>query len=104
MLNKQKQIEQISRQLSPIEADEQILSGLFDQWYASALAKSNRKPGEEPPALLAIVRDTVTAAYNRRGNEGTASYSMGGQSETYEDLEERMFQAILKSNLRVMKL
>lgn len=103
MLNKQEQIEKIKRQLAPMEADDLILSDLFDDWYSAALAKSNRKDGDRAPALLAIVRNCVIAAYNRRGNEGMTGSGSGGQSESYEDLHDNMMKAILQEGLRVFK-
>lgn len=103
MLNKQEQIEKIKRQLAPMEADDLILSDLFDDWYSAALAKSNRKDGDRAPALLAIVRNSVIAAYNRRGNEGVTNAGSGGQSESYEDLHEKMTEAILQGGLRVFR-
>lgn len=101
MLNKREQIEKLKRQMEPMEADEFILSDLFDDWYNAAISKSNRRAGDEHPALLAIVRSCVIAAYNRRGNEGMASQATGGQSETYEDLHQKMMDAILQGGLRI---
>lgn len=103
MLNKQEQIEKIKRQLAPLEADDLIISDLFDDWYNTALFKSNRKDGDDNPALLSIVRSTVLAAYHRRGNEGMTGQGTGGQSESYEDLNQKMMESILQNSLRLFR-
>lgn len=106
MLNRREQIQKIQRHLSLENgsADAFVLNDLFDTWYSAALAKSNRPDGDENPALLAIVRDTVAAAYNMRGNEGMQSFSAGGQSYSYVNLSETLTKRILESNLRIYRI
>lgn len=71
-------------------------------WLDYALQCCNR--ADMPPALLSIVKDTATAAYNRRGDEGAKSSSVGGQSMTYDDLHITMRQRLIDAGLRVFRL
>ncbi|MCI8649590.1 MAG: hypothetical protein HFG20_05680 [Anaerotruncus sp.] len=99
-MNKSAQLERIRQQLLPEQAEYEQLSGLFDDWYEIACAQANRPAGEQDPALLALVRQMVVAAYRRRGNEGMTANSVGGQSERYEPLEHKLFRSIVRAGLR----
>lgn len=76
--------------------------GICRMWLDYALQCCNRT--DMPPALLSIVKDTATAAYNRRGDEGAKSASVGGQSMTYDDLHITMRQRLIDAGLRVFRL
>ncbi|MCY1715220.1 hypothetical protein [Caproiciproducens galactitolivorans] len=103
--SKDAELTKIYRQLPTVTDDEKpIISDLYDDWYNIALEKSNRKAGQETPALLAIIRDTTIAAYNRRGDEGMTGSAAGGQSFSYQDLEEQLHKRILGANLRLFRL
>lgn len=71
-------------------------------WLDYALQCCNRS--DIPTALLSIVKDTASAAYNRRGDEGAKSASVGGQSITYDDLHVTMRQRLIDAGLRVFRL
>lgn len=78
------------------------LNNLFDDWLAQAMDIANRS-GDPPAAMLPIVRDTVVAAWHRRGDEGLNSTSTGGQSYSYVDLHRDMTKRIIRANLRVFR-
>lgn len=104
-MDRETELAKIYRQLPAVTDDEKpIISDLYDNWYSIALEKSNRKVGQETPALLAIIRDTVIAAYNRRGDEGMTDSTAGGQSFAYQNLEDQLLKRILQANLRVFRL
>lgn len=99
------ELEKIYRQLPSVTDDQKLIIGdLYDDWLNIALSKSNRIAGQEVPALLAIVRDTVIGAYNKRGDEGMTGSGAGGQSFSYQNLEDELTKRILHANLRVFKL
>ena len=105
MFDRDAELEKIYRQLPAVTDDEKpIIGDLYDDWYNIALEKSNRKAGQETPALLAIIRDTTISAYNRRGDEGMTGSTAGGQSFNYQDLEDQLLKRVLQANLRVFRL
>lgn len=79
-----------------------VLNNLFKDWLAQAMDIANRS-GDPPAAILSIVRDTVVAAWHRRGDEGLNSTSTGGQSYSYIDLHRDMTKRIIRANLRVFR-
>lgn len=73
-----------------------------EMWLERASAYCNRS--DYPAAMVAIVQETVKAAYNRRGDEGANSSSVGGQSMNYEDLADTMYKRLSHEGLRIYKL
>lgn len=104
-MNVRGEVEQIKLRLEITgrESDTLLLE-LFSSLHAQAMAKCNRKEGQETPALLAIVRDAVCAVYRRRGDEGTTAASVGGQSFSYEDIADKMFRDLLRAGQRLVRL
>ena len=100
-MNRTEEIERIKRRLAPLgQSDDELIHDLYEGWSTQALAISHRRELDEP--LAALVREAVTAAYLRRGDEGVSSSSAGGQSYAYEDIRQRLFDGIVQSGLRVM--
>lgn len=79
-----------------------VLEGLSRHWLDYACGVCNRT--DCPPAMTAAVCDTVAAAYHRRGDEGAASSSVGGQSVTYEDLYTTLRERLIAAGLRRLRL
>lgn len=79
-----------------------IVENLAGSWLDYALKCCNRE--DIPPALVAIVKETVMAAYNRFGDEGAKSSSVGGQSVTYDDLYAAIRQRLIDAGLRIFRL
>lgn len=75
---------------------------LFRGWMSEALAFCNRS--DVPDAMVSVVRGIATAAYNRRGDEGATSSSVGGQSMAYEDLGKEMRSRLIGAGLRVYRI
>lgn len=98
---REKQIDLILKQLGMKEDADGVVGVLFDAWVEVARATANRT--DYPEALLGIVRDVVVAAYHRRGDEGAASASAGGQSYTYDELSDTLVRRIVSANLRVFR-
>ncbi|HCA28902.1 MAG TPA: hypothetical protein DEP23_04690 [Ruminococcaceae bacterium] len=104
-MDRTSELEKVYRQLPDITDDDKlIVNDLYDDCYNIALEKSNRKTGQETSALLAIIRGTTIAAYNKRGDEGMTGSTTGGQSFSYQDLEDQLTKRILGANLRVYRL
>lgn len=91
-------------QLGPFfkDNDEEILSEITDDMISIAFSYSNRN-AENSEALFPIIKKAVIATYKLRGSEGFKSLSQSGKSMTFNDIEEKMRQDILKSGLRLLK-
>jgi hypothetical protein len=102
-MNIQDEIQKIKRQLA-ISDDKQdfILLDLFQDWLNTACSICNRL--EPVPALVSIVRDITISSYRKRGGEGMTEHTAGGQSYSYENLREELFQRLIQANLRVYRL
>ncbi len=74
------------------------LERLTKQYLDAALAYCNTDHVE--PAMEAIVCETVTAAWLRGGDEGMNASSVGGQSATYSDQWNDMFNRLRRAGLR----
>lgn len=99
------ELEKIKRRLELTERDQEaVLTDLLVDFLEQAMAKCNREEGQETPVLLSIVRDAVCAAYRRRGDEGSASASVGGQSTSYEDITDKMHRDLIRANQRLVRL
>jgi hypothetical protein len=103
-MNKELELEKIRAAIGEEVSVQEVLTldDMFDDWLEQAMNAANRT-GEPPKALLAIVRDTVVAAWRRRGDEGINSTSTGGQSYSYVDLQQDMAKRIIRANLRVFR-
>lgn len=100
-MNQAEEIDKIKRRLFPLgQSDDALINELYDSWKEQALSISHRK--ELNAALAALVREAVVSAFIRRGDEGVSSSSLGGQSYSYEDIWQKLFDAIVQSGLRVM--
>lgn len=84
------------------KADENTAAGMARIWLDEALAYCRRS--DYPSALISIVQDTVIAAYNRRGDEGMTSSSVGGQSVHYDDLSDTMRKRLTTAGMRIYRL
>lgn len=104
-MNVRGEVEQIKLRLELTGRDrDSLLLELFNSFHAQAMAKCNRREGQETPVILATVRDAVCSAYRRRGDEGVTSTSVGGQSFSYTDIEKKMFHELLHANQRMVRL
>ena len=63
------------------ETDEELVSSFLLKSQNTVLSKTNRS--ELIDDLNDYVLKLAMALYNRQGNEGLASYSEGGESESY---------------------
>ena len=84
------------------EASSRAAENICRSWLDFAIQICNRT--DIPDAMTAIVKDISMAAYNRRGDEGAKSSSVGGQSMTYDDLHITMRQRLIDAGLRIFKL
>jgi len=104
-VDRESELAKIYRQLPDVTDDDKLIIGdLYDDCYNIALEKSNRKVGQETPALLAIIRNTAISAYNKCGDEGMTGSTTGGQKFSYQNLEDQLTKRILGANLRVFRL
>ena len=67
------------------ETDEELVSSFLLKSQNTVLSKTNRS---ELIDDLNDVLKLAIALYNRQGNEGLASYSEGGESESYQSEDE----------------
>lgn len=96
-----KQLALIRRRLGLAEDKDSVLDDLYQGMLASARAHCNRTT--TPDALLKIVQDAVCAAWRQRGDEGSISSTVGGQSYAYEDIEAAMHKRLVTAGLRVVR-
>ena len=68
------------------ETDEELVSSFLLKSQNTVLSKTNRS--ELIDDLNDYVLKLAIALYNRQGNEGLASYSEGGESESYQSEDE----------------
>ena len=103
-MNKELELEKIRAAIGEEVSVQEVLTlnDMFDDWLEQAMDIANRS-GDPPAAMLPIVRDTVVAAWHRRGDEGLNSTSTGGQSYSYVDLHRDMMKRIIRANLRVFR-
>ena len=69
-----------------IYTDEELVSSFLLKSQNTVLSKTNRS--ELIDDLNDYVLKLAIALYNRQGNEGLASYSEGGESESYQSEDE----------------
>jgi hypothetical protein len=84
------------------EAGKLNIRALYETWEESAHAICNRD--DTPSAMASILDDTVASAYNRIGDEGAVSSSVGGQNISYEDLYKRFEERLISAHLRRLRL
>lgn len=80
--------------------DEEVLKEILEEISSIASDVSNNKDTEK---LFPYVKKAVKATYIRRGTEGMKSSSEGGESYSYEDINERLRNDIIKNGLRRLK-
>ena len=68
------------------ETDEELVSSFLLKSQNTVLSKTNRS--ELIDDLNDYVLKLAIALYNRQGNEGLASYSEGGESDSYQSEDE----------------
>ncbi len=92
------------RQLGPFfkKGDEIIIDEITDDMITIAFSYSNRTIENGSP-LIPIIKKAVISTYKLRGSEGLKSLSQSGKSMSFDNIEEKMRQDILKSRLRLLK-
>ena len=81
------------------DGDDSILSDFIDDYISIASNNSNRKKNDE--ILYPYVYNAVKSSYQRRGDEGSSSSTVGSQSTSYIDIEEKLARDV--KTIRVMK-
>jgi len=74
------------------EKDEDLLELLLDDAQEFVLAYTNRTKMKD--ALYKPVRDLALIAYNRRGTEGEASRSEGGESYSFDNAPAQVYNIL----------
>lgn len=99
--------------LSEIEADlganyksedSEVLTSLLTDVIGDALSMANRSESETNVTVLkSNIKKAVKAIYLQRGVEDVKSNSMGGLSNTYEDVMDMMLRDIIRQNKRLLR-
>lgn len=79
--------------------DDSILSGFIDDYISIASDNSNRRKNDTK--LYPYVYKAVVSAYQRRGDEGSSSSTLGSQSSSYIDIEEKLASDV--RSIRIIK-
>lgn len=83
-------------------AESEAVETICAAWLEYALQYCNRT--DFPSALVFAVKDAAAAAYQKRGDEGAKSVSVGGQSVAYEELHTILHQRLADAGLRILRL
>lgn len=70
------------------ETSENLLNSLIDDYTELASNYSNR--GTDDEMLIPYVKTAVISAYLRRGKEGSSSSNVGGMSDNFSDIEDKL--------------
>ena len=81
--------------------DREVLKDILEEVSSIASDISNRKSDDKK--LYPYIKKAVKAIYNCRGAEGMQSQSGNGESNSYEDIIEKLRNDIVKNGLRRMK-
>lgn len=79
---------------------EDILYDLFLEMYSIALNTSHFNSKNSKNLLYPYVKEAVISKYLRLGAEGLSSKSEGSQSSSFIDIEDKLRNDIIKSDLR----
>lgn len=79
--------------------DDSVLSEFIDDYISIASNNSNRR--KDDPKLYPYVYKAVLSAYQRRGDEGSASSTEGSLSSSYVDIEEKLARDV--RSIRIIK-
>ena len=79
--------------------DDSVLSGFIDDYISIASDNSNRRKNDTK--LYPYVYKAVVSAYQRRGDEGSSSSTLGSQSSSYIDIEEKLASDV--RSIRIIK-
>lgn len=85
------------------DQDYEILENLWDTCLTTMCGYTNRTPDEIDEECCAVIEKATVKAYERLGESGTKSYSAGSQSWNFEDIDEWMFNEVIKQSLRYMQ-
>lgn len=95
-------IEKIINDLGPnYRGDDVVLEEILEEVSSIASDISNRKADDEK--LFPYIKKATKAIYLCRGAEGLQSKSESGESDSYEDIIEKLRNDIIKSGLRRLK-
>ena len=84
--------------------DSEVLSNLLTDVINDALSMANRSESEASiTALKSNIKKAVKAIYLQRGVEDVRSNSVGGLSNTYEDVMDMMLRDIIRQNKRLLR-
>lgn len=83
--------------------DRNIIEILYDETMAIAMDYCNRTyPDELDIAIAYIVQDFTRRKYQRRGEDGANSASEGGQSVSYQDIDEALEKKLIYAHKRYL--
>lgn len=81
--------------------DTNVLEDILGNMTTIASNASNRK--KEDPKLVPYIFTATKSAYIKRGDEGKKSSNEGSISASYEDIEEKLCNDIIKHGVRIIK-
>ena len=81
--------------------DEEVLNEIFEEVSSIASDISNRQ--KDDTKLFPYIKKATKAIYLCRGAEGLQSNSESGETNSFEDIMEKLRNDIIKSGLRRIK-